>query len=56
MIDALFLFLGASSLYRGLSPALLRTIPATAALFIVVEWTRKMADTLFAPPDLRSIL
>ncbi|TGZ57240.1 hypothetical protein CRM22_009973, partial [Opisthorchis felineus] len=32
---------GISALYRGLGPTLLRTFPASGALFVAVEWTRK---------------
>ncbi|THD26251.1 Mitochondrial ornithine transporter [Fasciola hepatica] len=31
---------GVRSLYRGLGPTLLRTFPASGALFVAVEWTR----------------
>lgn len=33
---------GIRELYRGLGPTLLRTFPATAALFVTVEYTRRM--------------
>ncbi|KAL7064538.1 hypothetical protein AAHC03_05747 [Spirometra sp. Aus1] len=38
---------GIRVLYRGLGPTLLRTFPATGALFVTVEWTRKLAKQLF---------
>ncbi|CAH8532569.1 unnamed protein product [Schistosoma mattheei] len=37
---------GIRSLYRGLGPTLLRTFPATGALFLAVEWTRKCGHCL----------
>jgi len=33
---------GITSLYNGLRPTLIRTIPATGALFLSYEWTKKM--------------
>ncbi|CAH8503417.1 unnamed protein product [Schistosoma turkestanicum] len=32
---------GIRALYRGLGPTIVRTFPATGALFLAVEWTRK---------------
>lgn len=32
---------GVLALYRGLLPSILRTIPATATLFVVYEYTKK---------------
>ena len=33
---------GAGALYRGIAPALIRTFPANAALFLAYESTKKM--------------
>lgn len=35
---------GVSALYNGLKPTLIRTIPATATLFITYEYTRKWLE------------
>lgn len=32
---------GVSALYNGLKPTIVRTIPATAVLFVVYEYTKK---------------
>ncbi|CAH8848430.1 unnamed protein product [Trichobilharzia szidati] len=37
---------GFFALYRGLGPTILRTFPATGALFLAVEWTRKCGNWL----------
>ncbi|CAL8087140.1 unnamed protein product [Calicophoron daubneyi] len=37
---------GFRHLYRGLGPTLLRTFPASAALFVAVEWTREIGHWL----------
>ncbi|KAF5402908.1 Mitochondrial ornithine transporter [Paragonimus heterotremus] len=37
---------GIGALYRGLGPTLLRTFPASGALFVAVEWTRKVGHWL----------
>ncbi|KAH8876833.1 Mitochondrial ornithine transporter 1 [Schistosoma japonicum] len=37
---------GIRALYRGLGPTILRTFPATGALFLAVEWTRKCCHWL----------
>ncbi|VDL19453.1 unnamed protein product [Hymenolepis diminuta] len=37
---------GFRALYTGLAPTLLRTVPACAALFVAVEWTRKIGHRL----------
>lgn len=38
---------GIGSLYNGLTPTLIRTIPATATLFITVEYTKKFMYNYF---------
>lgn len=38
---------GASALFRGLGPAMLRAFPANAATFLGVEYSRKALDLLF---------
>ncbi|CDS03726.1 hypothetical protein LRAMOSA01127 [Lichtheimia ramosa] len=38
---------GASALFRGLGPAMLRAFPANAATFLGVEYSRKMLDAVF---------
>nr|CDS32507.1 mitochondrial carnitine:acylcarnitine carrier [Hymenolepis microstoma] len=37
---------GFRALYTGLAPTLLRTVPSCAALFVAVEWTRKIGHRL----------
>lgn len=37
---------GVGALYNGLLPSILRTIPATATLFLVYEFTKKTLDDL----------
>lgn len=37
---------GFMALYNGLLPSVLRTIPATATLFLVYEYTKKTLDQL----------
>ncbi len=41
-------FSGARALYKGLGPTLLRTAPATAALFLAYETTKKTLKSLLA--------
>lgn len=38
---------GISSLYNGLKPTLIRTVPATATLFVTYEYTRKLMLNFF---------
>lgn len=38
---------GIGALYNGLTPTLIRTIPATATLFITVEYTKKLMYNYF---------
>ncbi|KAI9495161.1 mitochondrial carrier domain-containing protein [Zychaea mexicana] len=38
---------GASALFRGLGPAMLRAFPANAATFLGVEYSRKVLDAMF---------
>lgn len=38
---------GPSALYNGLKPTLIRTIPATAVLFVVFEYTKKVLTNIF---------
>jgi solute carrier family 25 ornithine transporter 2/15 len=38
---------GPLALYRGLTPAVYRTIPATAVLFLVYEYSKKLMYTTF---------
>lgn len=38
---------GPLALYNGLKPTLVRTIPATAVLFVVYEYTKKALTDLF---------
>lgn len=38
---------GVSALYTGLKPTILRTIPATAVLFAVYEYSKKFMTHLF---------
>ncbi|XP_076641006.1 mitochondrial ornithine transporter 1 [Halictus rubicundus] len=38
---------GFTSLYNGLKPCLIRTIPATATLFVTYEYTKKLMDSYF---------
>ena len=39
---------GAGALYRGITPALIRTFPANAALFLAYESTKKsLTETFF---------
>ncbi|KAI9248558.1 mitochondrial carrier domain-containing protein [Phascolomyces articulosus] len=38
---------GASALFRGLGPAMLRAFPANAATFLGVEYSRKVMDKIF---------
>lgn len=37
---------GVSALYNGLKPTIVRTIPATAVLFVVYEYTKKFLTGL----------
>jgi len=37
-----YILLGVRALYKGLGPTLMRTFPATGALFLAVETTRKV--------------
>jgi Mitochondrial carrier protein. len=43
----LFPFSGVLALYNGLQPTLIRTIPASAVLFLVYEYSKKIMNTLF---------
>lgn len=38
---------GISALYNGLKPTIIRTIPATAVLFVVYEYSKKAMTSLF---------
>ena len=38
---------GVAGLYRGLVPALMRAVPANAACFLGIEYSRKALDQLF---------
>ncbi|KAI5700245.1 hypothetical protein M8J75_016529 [Diaphorina citri] len=38
---------GVLALYNGLQPTLIRTIPASAVLFLVYEYSKKIMNTLF---------
>lgn len=38
---------GPLALYNGLKPTLIRTIPATAVLFVVFEYTKKILTNMF---------
>lgn len=38
---------GISALYNGLKPTILRTIPATAVLFVVYEYSKKFMTQVF---------
>ena len=38
---------GARALYRGITPALIRTFPANAALFLAYESTKKLLTETF---------
>jgi len=38
---------GIGALYNGLTPTLIRTIPATAILFVTVEYTKKLMHNYF---------
>lgn len=38
---------GIGALYNGLTPTLIRTIPATATLFVTVEYTKKLMHSYF---------
>lgn len=40
-------FPGVLALYNGLKPTLVRTIPATAALFVVYEYSKKYMHQSF---------
>lgn len=40
---------GILALYNGLLPSVLRTIPATATLFVVYEYTKKLLHEQFDP-------
>lgn len=39
---------GLSALYHGLSPTLMRTIPATAVLFATYEYSKKILQDVFS--------
>lgn len=45
-IDIFIVFVGFRALYKGLGPTLLRTFPATGALFLAYENTKKGLATL----------
>mgnify|MGYP004593958221 CR=1 FL=1 len=38
---------GINSLYNGLKPTLIRTVPATATLFVTYEYTKKIMLDFF---------
>lgn len=38
---------GVGSLYTGLKPTLIRTVPATATLFVTYEYTKKLMHNFF---------
>lgn len=38
---------GIGALYNGLKPTLLRTVPATATLFVTYEYTKKFMHNYF---------
>lgn len=38
---------GISALYNGLKPTIIRTIPATAVLFVVYEYSKKFMSQIF---------
>lgn len=38
---------GISSLYNGLKPTLIRTVPATATLFVTYEYSKKFMLDFF---------
>lgn len=38
---------GAGALYNGLKPTLIRTIPATATMFVTIEYTKKLMYNYF---------
>lgn len=38
---------GITALYCGLKPTLIRTIPATAVLFVVYEYSKKFMAQIF---------
>lgn len=38
---------GIGALYNGLTPTLIRTVPATATLFVTVEYTKKLMHNYF---------
>ena len=46
ILDLLF-YEGVAALYKGLGPTLLRTFPATGALFVAYEYTKLSLTSLF---------
>lgn len=38
---------GVGALYNGLKPTIIRTIPATAVLFVVYEYSKKFMTQIF---------
>lgn len=44
---------GIGALYNGLKPTLIRTVPATAALFVTYEYSKKVMHNLFEKNDKR---
>ena len=42
---------GVRALYRGITPALIRTFPANAALFTAYEFTKKTMSAAIISPD-----
>ena len=40
-------YVGVAALYKGLGPTLLRTFPATGALFVAYEYTKLSLTSLF---------
>lgn len=45
-IHKLILFSGVAALYNGLGPTVVRTFPATGALFLAYEGTKKVLHNL----------
>lgn len=43
---------GGFALYNGLTPTVLRTIPATSVLFLVYEYTKKFLEKHFLTTDI----
>lgn len=47
IIKCLYFVTGIGALYNGLRPTVVRTIPATATLFVVYEYSKKVLHNLF---------